>query len=265
MFLRQLIVFLSVMIVASIGYTPGATAKYRISIPLTDSVLEAVPTEPPVLLAKGGKRPKAQSKQAAKKSKPSSSKTRHKGKTKARAEPKTANIGVSNTRRNLKAVDKRATHVTRPFKHSLSTKERAQVREKLDRSRNEVITNRSALTHKFDRASANLKPFAGGRIRKYTTTKTETFYRVYSGNITSGGFLIKTPPKSREEAKRVLNLPSGNKANKIQKVTVPAGVRLERSRVTGENAAKPGGWAQYRILPRQENRGIVFHKGNDLK
>lgn len=67
MFLRQLIVFLSVMIVASIGYTPGATAKYRITVPLTDSVLEAVPTEPPVVLAKGGKRPQAQFKQAAKK------------------------------------------------------------------------------------------------------------------------------------------------------------------------------------------------------
>ncbi|WP_150120213.1 hypothetical protein, partial [Sulfitobacter sp. HI0021] len=66
MILRQLIVFISVMVVASIGFTPDATAKYRISVPLTDSVLEAVPTEPPVVLAKGGKRPQAQVKQAAK-------------------------------------------------------------------------------------------------------------------------------------------------------------------------------------------------------
>lgn len=67
MVLRQLIVFLSIMIVASIGFTPDATAKYRITVPLTDSLLEEAPTEPPVILAKGGKRPQAQFKQAGKK------------------------------------------------------------------------------------------------------------------------------------------------------------------------------------------------------
>lgn len=181
------------------------------------------------------------------------------------AKLKGSQIGVSKARRNLKAVDKKDIHIAKPFKHSLSAKERTQVRQKLDRLRNEVITTRSALTHTFDRAAAHLQPFAGGRIRKYTTTETETFYRVYSGDKTSGGFLTKTPPGSRAEAKRLLNLPSSNEATKIQIVTVPPGVRLERSRVTGESAAKPGGWVQYRILPGQENKGVTFHSGRILK
>ncbi|WP_082849596.1 MULTISPECIES: polymorphic toxin type 30 domain-containing protein [unclassified Sulfitobacter] len=67
MFLRQLIVFLPIILVISIGFTTDATARYRIALPLTDLVLEEVPTEPPAVLAKGGKRPQAQFKQAAKK------------------------------------------------------------------------------------------------------------------------------------------------------------------------------------------------------
>ncbi|WP_150120052.1 MULTISPECIES: hypothetical protein [unclassified Sulfitobacter] len=67
MFLRKLIVFLPIILVISIGFTTDATARYRIALPLTDLVLEEVPTEPPAVLAKGGKRPQAQFKQAAKK------------------------------------------------------------------------------------------------------------------------------------------------------------------------------------------------------
>lgn len=67
MILRQAFVFISVIMIVSIGFSPDATAKYHVSVPLTDSVLDEANTEPPVILAKGGKPPKAQFKQAAKK------------------------------------------------------------------------------------------------------------------------------------------------------------------------------------------------------
>lgn len=173
-------------------------------------------------------------------------------------------VGVSRAQRNLKSLDTKKIRASRAIHNSLSNKEKLNVRQRLNQLRNEVITNKNRLTHTFDRAAANLRPFAGGRIRKYTTTKTETFYRVYSGDKASGGFLTKTPPSSSAEARRLLNLDSSNKATKIQKVTVPPGVRLERSRVTGNGVDRPGGGVQYRILPGQEAKGIIFHKGKSL-
>lgn len=142
MIFRQLIVLFTVMLLVSIGFAPDATAKYRSIVTLSDSVLEEALTEPPVVLTKGGKRPKAQFKKAGKKSKPSTAKAKSKGRPVPRAKPKKADISVSNASRNLKALDKNAIHVARPFEHSLSSKERAQVRKRLDRLRNEVSTKR---------------------------------------------------------------------------------------------------------------------------
>jgi len=52
----------------------------------------------------------------------------------------------------------------------------------------------------------------------------------------------------------------------IQKVYVPEGIELERSRALGGGLyGKRGGGEQFRILPGQNNKGIIFDKGKPLK
>ena len=60
--------------------------------------------------------------------------------------------------------------------------------------------------------------------------KDEVFFRVFSGNSTAGGFLTRVAPTSRNGAIEGLALPPGNTAEFIQRVLVPAGTRLQRSR-----------------------------------
>lgn len=104
-------------------------------------------------------------------------------------------------------------------------------------------------------------PYAGGFIRSFVTKKTETYYRVYSGNSKTGGFLVKTRPKSSAEAREKLALPPGNNATYIQKVTVPAGTRLVRSRALPA-FGKRGGGEQFELIDKIPTKN--FHKGQKL-
>lgn len=113
--------------------------------------------------------------------------------------------------------------------------------------------------------SLSTVPYKAGVVRNFTTERTETYYRVYSGNDTQGGFLTKIPPKSSKWAREALNLPPENKAIMVQKVVVPAGIDLERSRASGGDLyGGRGGAEQFKILPGQKNKGIIFEKGNPL-
>ncbi|WP_161487377.1 hypothetical protein [Sulfitobacter sp. HI0076] len=237
------------MIVATIGYTPSATAKYRITVPLTDSVLQPVPTEPPVVLAKGGKRPQAQFKQAAK----SPAK-----RTKPVATLKKP-IGPRSKKRSVSAMPK-ATLPTGRL--SVSQAAGKNVNERIKNSSQTLgkarsITKTIEATRKTLRQTKLLPspqklghtPYAAGRIRSFVTQKTETYYRVYSGDKTTGGFLTKSRPKSREWAQQALTLPPSNKATKIQKVIVPAGTRLIRSRALGAFGRR-GGAEQFLLLDK---------------
>ena len=105
-------------------------------------------------------------------------------------------------------------------------------------------------------------PNAGGKIVSYTTEKASTFYRVFSGNPNGGAFLTKAPPKSSAFVRQGLALPSNNAASYVQKVTVPRGVTLQRSRALSA-FGKRGGLEQYQIL-NYDSR-IIFHKGMPLK
>jgi len=105
-------------------------------------------------------------------------------------------------------------------------------------------------------------PNAGGNIVSFTTTETSIFYRVYSGNPNGGAFLTKIAPKSSIFAQEGLALPSSNTASFIQRVTVPRGVTLQRSRALGA-FGKRGGLEQFQILNFDSK--IIFHPGVPLR
>lgn len=75
----------------------------------------------------------------------------------------------------------------------------------------------------------------------------QTFYRVFSGDSTTGGFLTRVPPASRAQAVEGLALPLTNTAEFIQQVTVPAGKRLQRSRALPAFGRR-GGREQFELL-----------------
>jgi hypothetical protein len=102
---------------------------------------------------------------------------------------------------------------------------------------------------------------AGGKIISFTTQETETFYRVYSKNSKGGAFLTKVAPKSASFAREGLALPSTNTARFIQKVTIPEGVILQRSRALPA-FGKRGGLEQFQILNYDPR--IIFNKGIKL-
>ncbi len=95
-------------------------------------------------------------------------------------------------------------------------------------------------------------PYAGGFLRSFVTTKDEIYYRVFSGDSTTGAFLTKVKPKNREHAIEGLSLPPWNKAEFIQEVLVPAGTRLLRSRAlpVPQFGRFRGGLEQFELLER---------------
>ena len=107
-------------------------------------------------------------------------------------------------------------------------------------------------------------PNAGGFIRSFVTKEDQIFYRVFSGDKKTGGFLTKVRPKNRQQAIEGLVLPPGNTAEFIQEVIVPSGTRLQRSRAlpVPEFGRFRGGLEQFELLDRIPERnfgpGIPF-------
>ena len=105
----------------------------------------------------------------------------------------------------------------------------------------------------------------GGVIEDIVLAEDTTFYRVYSGKNKTGGWLTKVPPKSRKLAKEGLALPKTNKATRIQKVEVPAGTKLQRSRAKPmpEFGKKHGGMEQFEL--KSDIPNSCFGEGERLK
>ena len=70
----------------------------------------------------------------------------------------------------------------------------------------------------------------GGKLVAFRQQQSRYYYRVFSGDSTVGGWLTATPPRSSAWAREALSLPPGNNADFIQRVFVPAGTQLQRSR-----------------------------------
>ena len=167
--------------------------------------------------------------------------------------------GVSSVAQNKKKASKQKTST----KKSSAKKNTAKSKPNNQKGVSSLAQNKNKAYEAFNRNAPI--PYAGGKKRVFTTKKTEVYYRVYSGANSKGAWLTKVPPKSSAYAKQALNLPAENKANKIQKVIVPKGVILERSRAKGGGPhGKQGGAEQFRILPGQVNKGIKFEKGVPL-
>jgi len=99
-------------------------------------------------------------------------------------------------------------------------------------------------------------PNAGGAIRSFVTEADQAFFRVFSGDSKTGGFLTKAPPKSATFAQEALALPPGNTAEFIQEVMVPAGTRLQRSRALSvpEFGRFRGGGEQFQLIDQIDDR-----------
>jgi hypothetical protein len=93
-------------------------------------------------------------------------------------------------------------------------------------------------------------PSSGGVTRRFEQPEDKLYYRVYSGNATIGGWVTALPPKSSAWAKEALALPPGNKATMVQKVLIPKGTAIERSRATPmpEWGRTRGGAEQFKLL-----------------
>lgn len=93
-------------------------------------------------------------------------------------------------------------------------------------------------------------PSAGGVIRKFEQVGDRVYYRVFSGDSTTGSWLTAVPPRSSAWAQEALALPKSNSANMIQKVLVPDGTLLERSRAipVPEWGRNRGGAEQFKLL-----------------
>ena len=89
-------------------------------------------------------------------------------------------------------------------------------------------------------------PNAGGVIRSFVQENDQVYYRVFSKSQ-RGRFLTAVPPSSSTYARNALALPSGNKASYLQKVLVPAGTRLQRSRALPAFGRR-GGAEQFEII-----------------
>jgi RHS repeat-associated protein len=90
---------------------------------------------------------------------------------------------------------------------------------------------------------------AGGAIRSFVTSQDRKFFRTFSGDATSGRFLTAISPRSSAFAQEALALPFGNKAEFLQEVLVPAGTRLQRSRVLPAWGRR-GGAEQFELIDR---------------
>ncbi|WP_061231908.1 RHS repeat-associated core domain-containing protein, partial [Leptospira interrogans] len=127
--------------------------------------------------------------------------------------------------------------------------------------------NKSGVTHGGNSGTNNKVnniPNAGGVIRKFTQKEDDYYYRVFSGDNITGGFLTKKAPKSSAWAQEALSLPPGNKANFIQKVLVPKGTELTRSRATPvpEWGRMRGGAEQFELRSKISPKN--FSKGEPL-
>jgi hypothetical protein len=78
---------------------------------------------------------------------------------------------------------------------------------------------------------------------------------VFSGANKTGRFLTRVRPKNRILALEGLALPRGNTAEYIQEVLVPAGTRLQRSRVLPAFGRR-GGLEQFELLLRIPNENF---------
>ena len=93
-------------------------------------------------------------------------------------------------------------------------------------------------------------PSSRGVTRRFELPEDKVYYRVYSGNATIGGWVTAKPPQSSAWAKEALALPPGNNATMVQKVLVPKGTNLERSRASAmpEWGRTRGGAEQFKLL-----------------
>jgi len=91
-------------------------------------------------------------------------------------------------------------------------------------------------------------PNAAGKIVSFVTQEDRVFYRVFSGDNNVGAFLTSRRPGSRAFAREALDLPPGNTAEFVQEVVVPAGTRLQRSRVRPGAFGGRGGAEQFELL-----------------
>lgn len=89
---------------------------------------------------------------------------------------------------------------------------------------------------------------AGGKIVSFVLEEDTVLYRVFSGDNTVGSFLTAVRPRSAQFAREALDLPPGNTAEFVQEVLVPAGTRLQRSRVLPGGFGGRGGAEQYELL-----------------
>lgn len=92
-------------------------------------------------------------------------------------------------------------------------------------------------------------PNAGGKSVSFVTREERVFWRVFSGDASTRGFLPSFPPKSGAFAREALALPPGNEATFIPRVVVPAGTRLQRSRALPAFGRR-GGAEQFELLER---------------
>lgn len=97
-------------------------------------------------------------------------------------------------------------------------------------------------------AAGSRLPNAAGRIISFVTKEDRVFYRVFSGDNRVGAFLTSVRPKSAAFAREALDLPPGNTAQFVQEVLVPAGTRLQRSRVRPGTFGGRGGAEQFELL-----------------
>jgi len=102
------------------------------------------------------------------------------------------------------------------------------------------------------RTAAGTIPSEGGKVVAFTQQEGQYYYRVFSGDATSGGWLTATPPRSSAWAREALSLPPGNNADFVQRVFVPAGTQLQRSRALPVEAwgRLRGGGEQFHLLER---------------
>jgi len=90
----------------------------------------------------------------------------------------------------------------------------------------------------------------------------KTFYGVFSGDNSVGGFVTAVKPRNSAYAQEALSLPRGNRADMVQEVLVPAGTKVRRSRAAPIRANETfpnrrGGAEQFELLDRMpaENFG----------
>ncbi|MCB1583880.1 MAG: hypothetical protein KDI92_12515 [Xanthomonadales bacterium] len=93
-----------------------------------------------------------------------------------------------------------------------------------------------------------------GFVREFTSDVDKMYYRVYSGgHRTEGSWLSSVKPNSSEYAQDAFSLPGFNEATHYQRVFVPAGTNLRRSRAGGFDAHdifpnRRGGGEQFRLM-----------------